>query len=460
MPTLINIFKAGYYFFVPIEKITKGYRIRFEKNHQHLLKESRIVNSDGEIDYITLEEHGHTFKYEFEDKRREIDLKVFLIRHVCSINTNGRFYLVVGTGIDMVFKDGHLCNETDLIKLKKAFYERDREGLFYEIGDETIALRTWLDKKLEQIAGQEYKGKYGRHYIVNIQAVATSNQNNIAEQFAQEYYKTEINVPSYNEVLCNADKLAYSLLYGNDNISVIPDETVRDAFKDTYFNNKAEKLFAGGKTIVFLKTRHEKPETIPRVNRLLPLDVNIQGLINILDICMVMEAKHKLKSIQKMMRNNHPSEIKDALADMSQYLSKNPFRLSEIDKRTEYLYQTLGVKKLYDVVMKQGELLSEASNIRMNISINMRMYVLAGITLGVGGLDLLMSILCRNSSNQSSYMCNCLFGGAEPQSGCCAVVGVLFGLMLAACIITMLVFQGKSFYKLKNIEKSIRESYK
>lgn len=54
-------------------------------------------------------------------------------------------------------------------------------------------------------------------------------------------------------------------------------------------------------------------------------------------------------------------------------------------------------------------------------------------------------------------MCNCFFGGTEFQGGCCAVVGCLLFIVLAASIITMAVYQVKSFYKLKDIEGEIKK---
>lgn len=456
-----NIFKAAFYFFVPVDKLTKEYRTRYADNHQGMDKDSRIRNADGEIDYCVLDEFDHLFNYVYGRISRSVLLRVFLIKHSCSLNTKGRYYIVVGTGLDMAFVDGQLCESTDLVKLKKAFYEHGKKGLFYEDekGDETTTLRKWLDRNLKIITGKDYKGKYGRHYIVNIKAVKVELLEFLPRQFAKEYYQSEDEeVRSYYDVVEGADELAYALLYGNDNIRAVPEETIEETFKDTFFNNKAEKMFAGNKTIVFIKTRDEYTTEV--MDMTAPLFIGIEGMLNILDMCMVMEAKHKLKHIQRLMQDNHPSEIKDALAYISQYLSKNPFRLSEIDGRTEYLYKALGVKKLFDVVMKQGELLSESSSIRMTMSINIRMYQLAGITLGVGGLDLLVNILCCDSFNNSSNMCNCFFGGAELQGGCCAVVGCLLFIVLAASIITMAVYQVKSFYKLKDIEEEIKEQSK
>lgn len=57
-------------------------------------------------------------------------------------------------------------------------------------------------------------------------------------------------------------------------------------------------------------------------------------------------------------------------------------------------------------------------------------------------------------------MSNCLFGSAEYQGNCCAVVECLLFIVLAASIVTMAVYQVKSFYKLKDIEGEINNQNK
>ncbi len=52
-------------------------------------------------------------------------------------------------------------------------------------------------------------------------------------------------------------------------------------------------------------------------------------------------------------------------------------------------------------------------------------------------------------------MCNCIPESAGCIGSCCAVVDVLLGLVLAASIIVMAVYQVKSFYKLTDIKKEL-----
>jgi hypothetical protein len=170
-----------------------------------------------------------------------------------------------------------------------------------------------------------------------------------------------------------------------------------------------------------------------------------------------MEAKFKLKSIQENLSKEHPSDLKGALSAMSGYLNVNPYHLGEYGKRTKYIYRTMGVKDLWETVMTQGNLSSSAREIELNEHLSHRVYALTAITVVIGALSLLVSILCCNNSNISSDMSNCLYGSAEFQGGCCAVVGSLLFIVLAASVITMAVYQVKSFYKLKDIEGEVKK---
>lgn len=270
--------------------------------------------------------------------------------------------------------------------------------------------------------------------------------------FDHEYIEGE--TKRYDEVINDADRLAYALLYGNDNISVVPDETIEEAFKHSFTNNISQKMFAANKTIVFFKT-HGDSHCCCKEYEEPAFDAHFGTALNVFDICFVIEAKFKLKGIQKMMQGFHPFRTRRVLSSISGYMSINPFHLAEIKKRTDYLYEALGVNALFLTVMEQGKLQSESSTAQLTHKLNKIVFLLTVFTVFLAALQLLVSILCCNNSNNSSEMCNCFFGGAELQGGCCAIAGVLLGLVLAASIIVMAVYQVKVFYKLTDIKKEL-----
>jgi hypothetical protein len=194
-------------------------------------------------------------------------------------------------------------------------------------------------------------------------------------------------------------------------------------------NNKSEKLFAGHKTMVYLHTHHPyqwEPEKENKTKSINSDIDSISGNFLLYDICLVMEAKFKLKSIQENLSKEHPSDIKGALSEMSGYLNVNPYHLGEYGRRTKYIYRIMGVKDLWGTVLTQGNLSSSAREIELNEHLSHRVFALTAITVVIGALSLMVSILCCNYSNNSSDMSNCFF--SEVQSFKEAAV-----LLLAAC---------------------------
>lgn len=110
-----------------------------------------------------------------------------------------------------------------------------------------------------------------------------------------------------------------------------------------------------------------------------------------------MDAKKRLKRIEKTLCLGTPSSIKDALASISGYLNTNPYHLGEYSMRISMLYRTLGVRDLFQSVKEQGELLADARKIEMENRLNSLVIVLTIITLIVGILTLVVNILCCNN---------------------------------------------------------------
>ena len=319
----VNIFKSSFYSFVPLNKLESEWLAFFKTHQDHVVPDSRIRNVDGTLYYCEIENEQIEvfFNYCFchdgtkESKHREVSLRVFLIKFISPLNPTGSFYLTIGTGIDKVFKDAdgdELCDRYDLISLKKAFYERGERGVQVIQSNGKVPFHDWLNSLVKKLTGKDPNGRYGRHYVINIQAVAANNS--IPKEFNHLFY--DHNIKSYKEIITDADKLAYALLYGNDKICVVPDETIAKAFRNLFSNNMTQQLYAGNKTIVFFET-HDTEKCVSNTPIEKPLDINIVNAPNIFEICFVMEAKRRLKKIQKLMNLEHPSKTREVLASIS-----------------------------------------------------------------------------------------------------------------------------------------------
>jgi hypothetical protein len=497
-----NAFMVAMYSFIPLDGIKRKYKkafvgleptkpsnlIKYTKARYsiiELIEANSMVKSEKdfkwkkvEMENVDIPEFHFDYRYKQKVYERFVTLKFWIINFKSSLNNKGRYYLVASTCINKAFthqppesplNQNDLCSLQDVVHLKQSFYGGDEEREMYyqnEKGKHVSVLRK-LDEVILEITGKDSIRKYGRHYILDVYGVDIKSKTSVGSfddlerLFSKAYYSND--TPSYKEVIVDYDKLTYGLIYGNENCDVLPSDTTTCALAGGFSNNKSERLFAGHKTLVYLHTHHPYEWEPEKENWTKSIKNNfdiISGNFLLYDICLVMEAKIKLKAIQENLSKKHPSDIKGALSSMSGYLNVNPYHLGEYGRRTKYIYRTMGVKDLWGTVMTQGNLSSSAREIELNEHLSHRVYTLTAITVVIGALSLLVSILCCNNSFFSSDMSNCLFGSAEFQGSCCAVVGCLLFIVLAASIVTMAVYQVKSFYKLKDIEGEINNQNK
>ncbi len=475
-----NVFIVTLYSFIPLEGIPK-------REYKELMRGASEVEPDRLLKYTEakfcvkeLNDEGGDFYYEYNVAGKQVEhkvqLKAWLYKFSSVINPKGRYYLVTTISIDKSFgnKDektqfpldlSSICTAQDIVQLKKAVYGGDDHGLYYFDGRKKHYLHYYYNHLVEKITGKNPHGKYGRHYIVDICTVGISkcqyigNHKQLIELFSKEYYSTDRKL--LDEVVENYRELVYGLFFGNENNEVIPEDALQKTLRSSFSNNKTERLFAYHKTIVFLHTHHPYPWKPEHVGKQKLLNENVQNDKIVFDAFLVMEARLKLKSIGRTLRIGQPQNIKDALASISSYLATNPYRLGEYGQRGKMLYRNMGVMELLNSIKVQGNLLSDAKEIENNEKLNRRVHVLTAITVVVGILSLIVSILCCNTCGDNSKtisdMCNCIPESAGCIGSCCAVVGVLLGIVLAASIIVMAVYQVKSFYKLKNIENQLKE---
>lgn len=494
-----NAFMVAMYSFIPLDGIKRKYKHAFADieptKPSNLIKYTKAryskieltgVNSvpkadkdckwkKVEMENVSIPEFHFDYRYKQKDYKRFVTLRFWIVKFSSSLNLKERYYLVASTCVDKAFTllstssslyTDDICTLQDIIHLKQSFYGGNEKSELYYLNekDEHISILKKLDEVIKEVTGKESNGKYGRHYALDVYGVDIQSKGSIdsletlKRVFSKAYYSKE--TKSYDEVVAEHEKLIYGLIYGNENSDVLPSDTIKDALMAGFSNNKSERLFAGHKTMVYLHTHHpyqwepEKESWTKSINS----DIDsISGNFLLYDICLMMEAKFKLKSIQKNLSKEHPSDIKGALSAMSGYLNVNPYHLGEYGRRAKYIYLTMGVRDLFETVMTQGNLCSSAKEIELNEHLSHRVYALTAITVVIGALSLVVSILCCNNSNKPSNMCNCFLGGAEFQGGCCAVIGCLLFIVLAASIITMAVYQVKSFYKLNKIEEEVKK---
>lgn len=490
---VLNVYMATMYSFIRLKERPKGEyvsRLSMAKSVEPL----RLIKYlDAGFKYVRIGDRASTFYYKYKltgkEIERQVDMRCWLVSFSSKIKRHGSYYLVTTIGIDKsfakedkkVFGRGEFCTARDIVHLKKAYYGVDKDevekGLYYYDKGEKFGIKDWLNHTIEDITDKNPNGHYGRHYIVDVcgvnlwhnkpffwQRLGTEVYSHVGlrDAFSRAYYSPK--AKPYEEVIGDYQKFIYGLLYGNENNVALPSDTINEALDDSFSNNLSERIFAGHKTEVFLHTHHPYPWK--KEHKTKKKNVNKDPLKDqlLFDMFIVMEAKYRLKHIESTLRQGHPSSIKDALASISAYLNSNPYHLGEYNKRILMLYRKLGVNHLLQSVKEQGNLLADARNIEMENRLNYRVLTLTAVTVFIGILGLTVSILCCNTcseqSNNLSDMCNCVLDSTVGLVGCCAIIGVLLVLVLAASVIVTCVYQVKSYYKLKDIEGEIKKLQK
>lgn len=488
---VLNVYMTTLYSFIRLKGRPKREYLSMLSKSESVEPLRLIKYLDAKFKSAQLENETRCFFYKYQESGKEVKRRIYakwwLVCFCSRINRNNSYYLVTTISIDKSFEKegsqvcgyGDICTDRDIIHLKKAFYGGDK-GLYYIDNGNERSIKKCFDQIIGNIIGKNPKGHYGRHYIIDVCGVnlwhdkpiswvppeeVRFTQEELKEAFSGGYYSPPIK--PYEEVVENYQRFVYGLIYGNDNNTVIPPNTMKEALDDSFSNNISERIFAGHKTEVFLHTHHPYPWKEENKNR--KKVIASEPLKNqlVFDIFIVMEAKYRLKHIESTLRQGSPSSIKDALASISAYLNSNPYHLGEYNKRILMLYRKLGVNHLLQSVKEQGNLLADARKIEMESRLNYRVLALTAVTVFIGILGLIVSILCcktcseqSNNSNNLSDMCNCVLDSTGGLAGCCAIIGVLLGLVLAASVIVSCVYQVMSYYKLKDIEGEIKNLQK
>lgn len=454
-----DVFKIRINSIIALDNVKRIYRRKYKDEAQNIVASGYFTHVKHYCRYIPLQEYNQTFTFDYfaENRRveRKVDMKVFLLCLAEKSYPFGKsFFLVIGTQIDKLFQGntdtetfcpGDLCTETDLLHLKKAFYNK----AYYYDGSNKVDLHCWQNKILKAVTGVNYAGKYGRHYVIDI--VATRIETNVYHlsqlnrAFDEAYKKSPLDVTQ--KYLDGLRQLAYGLLFGNDNCMRTPQRQIDAVLGDGYSNNNAEVTYAGGSTIVFLQTHYpyEKERVSNEKNGV--IDTN-----NLYEVCAIMVAKQKLRHIRNSMSNGNASEIKSSLSDMSEYLSKNPLRLNEQELKMKYFYQKLNINKTFDTILKMGELSSEAITIKQNRNLNRIVVALTACTLIIGIIPLI-----KDTTNTQPNMLHSLITTA-----CCSdiklsILTEVTLLLILVCFVICLTLQIMKIRQRKDIKNIIRE---
>ena len=291
-----------------------------------------------------------------------------------------QYFLVLKVSVDKVFgkkksqySSLDFCTEFDIVNLKKAFFDRDRNGLsMNEYGFGTY-LYDWLRIILLELEGQKRKDIQLSYTVIDVSTQkvnVTATQNTIAainEEFMTAYYRNYRQSPiddylRQNIVLLQRNSVVretsvpeahfvYGMLYANDNFMMADRNAVGRIVNMAYSNNKVEKYWADDETIVHVKTgspyycslEHHKQILTGNLKRELP---------TLLDIGMLIVIKLRLQHFNLRHRHLSAQEIEGSFGMIADFLYGKLFNQTEMDMRMDYFVEQFRLHRMFNEIQR------------------------------------------------------------------------------------------------------------
>ena len=332
-----------------------------------------------------------------------------------------QYFLVLKVSVDKVFgkkksqySSLDFCTEFDIVNLKKAFFDRDRNGLsMNEYGFGTY-LYDWLRIILLKLEGQKRRDIQLSYTVIDVSTQkvnVTATQNTIAainEEFMTAYYRNYRQSPiddylRQNIVLLQRNSVVretsvpeahfvYGMLYANDNFMMADRNAVGRIVNMAYSNNKVEKYWADDETIVHVKTgspyyctlEHHKQTLSGDLKRELPL---------LLDISVLIVIKLRLQRFNLRHRRLSAQDIEDSFGVIADFLYGKLFNLIELDQRMDYFVEQFHLHRMFNEIQRVVIPRKNSMEIAFLHSMNIGVLLVGVLTLLVTIISLFVTLL-------------------------------------------------------------------
>lgn len=332
-----------------------------------------------------------------------------------------QYFLVLKVSVDKVFgkkksqySSLDFCTEFDIVNLKKAFFDRDRNGLsMNEYGFGTY-LYDWLRIILLKLEGQKRRDIQLSYTVIDVSTQkvnVTATQNTIAainEEFMTAYYRNYRQSPiddylRQNIVLLQRNSVVretsvpeahfvYGMLYANDNFMMADRNAVGRIVNMAYSNNKVEKYWADDETIVHVKTgspyyctlEHHKQTLSGDLKRELPL---------LLDISVLIVIKLRLQRFNLRHRRLSAQDIEDSFGVIADFLYGKLFNLIELDQRMDYFVEQFHLHRMFNEIQRVVIPRKNSMEIAFLHSMNIWVLLVGVLTLLVTIISLFVTLL-------------------------------------------------------------------
>lgn len=373
-----NVFIASFAFFIPLPRLRRRYRRQRGSRSEVTPPFAHYPNancsyrllSDVHSDSLTGE---HTFFFRScpngtDEAWRQVGIKPFLAEF--RLRRQRLHVLVLLASLDKVFPDAaepysnaDFCTESDLVSLKKAFLGKGENGLHAGRDAQSPDIHEWLTALLRETASKSYSNLPPVYSVadVRVQKLAVTRDNNdssaLSAAFQQAYHHaSDTSVDDFLNrpvAMCGPTRHSVSgrdfihgLLYANDNFMMLPETPAAASAGDGFTNNRTEKFWADGGSIVRLSVH--APFFRPRWEESQQLTGRLGEVQCLPEMCLLLYMKRRLAELKTEHRNLKATDIERRRGELAACLHEPLFNLTETDRLMDYFKEQFGLDRSFE----------------------------------------------------------------------------------------------------------------
>lgn len=352
---------------------------------------------------------------------REIEVTPLLMELNLGKKFRSQYFLVLKIGVDKVFGKKQtlfssldFCTEFDIVNLKKAFFERGKDGLCMNQYGFGTYFNDWLRIILLELEGKKRKNVQLSYTVIDacvqkmdvsatLNAIATINKDFTASYYhycakspIDNYLRQNVSLLQPNGVVKESSVperyFVYGALYANDNFMMADRKCVDKMVAAAYSNNNVEKYWADDETIVHIKTN--SPYYYSKDKREQKLEGNFdEELPILLDMSMLAYIKLRLQRFKQVHRYLSAQEIEDSFGVVADFLYGKLFNLTELDKRMDYFVEQFHLHRMFNEIQRVVIPRKNSMEIAFLHSMNIWVLLVGVLTLLVTIINLFVTLL-------------------------------------------------------------------
>lgn len=193
----------------------------------------------------------------------------------------------------------------------------------------------------------------GKMYDTYEKATVAFMQNYYAHHLAgiDDFLESRIATlnKTYHQIDVPEKNFVYGLLFANDNFMMAHHNAVEEVVGYSYTNNEVEKYWAGGNSILHIKTH--SPYYLVDTQKEQRLHADIRGVDGTVEMCMLLFLKRKLKLFEAKYQHMRSEEMSKAQSEIAKCFYTKVFNQEDLDKKLNYFINQFRLKETFDSIL-------------------------------------------------------------------------------------------------------------